>query len=117
MLLLLGIAPGERTAFRRAFTLSGVEIVLRMEWHPRTLRWLCTVESPSGEVLSLPQHASPGGSVVFDTRDPRLPSGLLLWSGPDDYARAALGDALKLHYYEPPSAPITDVPALMKLQS
>lgn len=106
----LDVRPGEDRAFARTFTLDGIAIVVQLRWLPRVGLWLLLLRSPAGDVLSLAQMVRPGSTVVMDTRDPRLPSGRLVWSGPDDYVRSDLGATLRLLYIEPdpPTRILTD---------
>ena len=94
------VRPGALFAVVVSAQLGGVTVAFALRWLPRLGRWSCQMRTTSGEVLSIDAIVQPAGRVLFDARDPRVPPGSLVWTGPDDYTRTDLGETLRLIYVE-----------------
>lgn len=98
MVISINTSPGQDYAFIQSVELDAITIRLAFRWYPIPGRWMMTVKAPNGEPLAMPQMVSPGGNVLMDVRDPRVPPGRLYWQGRDPYTRESLGDTVVLMY-------------------
>lgn len=91
-------SPGQDYAFVQSVELDGITVRLAFRWLPVPGRWIMSVKANNGEVISMPQMVSPGGNVLLDRTDPRIPPGRLFWQGRDPYTRESLGETVVLMY-------------------
>lgn len=75
------------------------QIRLSFRWLPRLGLWGCLPTTPDTfEPIGIFQLVYPGAVMLID---PRILPGRLQWEGPDAYARADLGETLRLRWYSP----------------
>lgn len=94
------VRAGDRYAFVVRARLGGVLVGFDLRWHSRIERWIVSLVSPGGDVLSMPHVVQSGGRILADTRDSRVPSGTLIWAGPSDYGRTDIGQTLRLVFQD-----------------
>ena len=100
MSVTVDVTAGEDFAFTVSPELEGVVVRLAFRWLPRFGVWVCVTTTPdAAENLGMEQVVKPGGRILLDVRDPRIPPGRLVWTGPDPYVRRDLGTTLQLVYF------------------
>lgn len=98
MPLLIDTVADSDLAFATSADLEGVTLRLAFRWLDRIGVWVCIATTPEGVLLGMEQIVRPGGRILLDVRDPRIPPGRLEWRGPDPYRRADLGITVQLVY-------------------
>ena len=99
MALTLDVTAGEDFAFAVTPPELGSPIRFAFRWMPRFGWWVCIATTLDGtENLGMQQVVKPGGRILLDPRDPRIPPGRFVWLGPDPYVRADLGTTVTLVY-------------------
>lgn len=92
-------------------TLSGQQFVFRFVFRPRCRAWYFDLSLADGTPLVLGRKLRPGWAPLMGLQIPNLPTGLLYVRGPDAYAQADLGNALRVAYYERDELSVDDSPA------
>ena len=86
-------------AFKQTLTLESTQYRLRLTWRARLQGWYADLYLLDETPLALGRRLSAGWGPFFGLSLPDGPDGLFVVRGVDGYARADLGDALKLLYY------------------